>query len=58
VESSRAIITSTLEPIVAIASAAVFLGELLEGLQILGSIIVIGAVALLQFHPEESHAKK
>jgi drug/metabolite transporter (DMT)-like permease len=58
VEPSRAIITSTLEPIVAIASAAVFLGELLEGLQIVGSFIVIGAIVLLQFHPEASHAKK
>lgn len=53
---SRAIITSTLEPVVAIASAAFYLGEYLQPLQILGAAIVLGAIVVLQFHPEEHHA--
>jgi drug/metabolite transporter (DMT)-like permease len=58
VSPTRAMITSSLEPIVAIVSAAIFLGELLEGWQIFGAFIVIAAVLLLQFHPEEPHAQK
>ena len=56
VAPSRAIITSTLEPVVAITSAALFLGEYLQPLQILGAVVVLGAIVLLQFHPEEHHA--
>ena len=56
VAPSRAIITSTLEPVVAISSAAFFLGEFLQPLQILGAVVVIGAIVVLQFHPEEHHA--
>ena len=56
VAPSRAIITSTLEPVVAITSAALFLGEYLQPLQILGAIVVLGAIVLVQFHPEELHA--
>lgn len=56
VAPSRAIITSTLEPVVAISSAAFFLGEFLQPLQILGAFVVIGAIVVLQFHPEEHHA--
>jgi drug/metabolite transporter (DMT)-like permease len=52
---SRAIITSTFEPIVAIVSAAWYLGELLQGLQILGALLVIAAILLLQAHPEEHY---
>jgi len=52
---SRAIITSTFEPIVAIVSAAWYLGELLEGPQILGALLVIAAILLLQAHPEEHY---
>ena len=52
---SRAIITSTFEPIVAIVSAAWYLGELLQGLQIFGALLVIAAILLLQAHPEEHY---
>lgn len=54
---SRAIITSTLEPIVAIASAAIALGELLSPIQILGAVIVLGAIVLLNLRPEEEHRR-
>ncbi len=50
---SRAIITSTLEPIVAIASAALVLGELLTPLQILGAVTVLAAIIMLNLRPEE-----
>ena len=56
VSPSRAIITSTLEPVVAISSAAFFLGEFLQPLQVLGAVVVIGAIVLLQFHPEKHNA--
>jgi drug/metabolite transporter (DMT)-like permease len=56
VSPSRAIITSTIEPVVAICSAALVLGEYLQPLQIAGAVVVIGAIVLLQFHPEEHHA--
>jgi drug/metabolite transporter, DME family len=49
---SRAIITSTLEPIVAIGSAALMLGELLRGPQVLGAGLVIAAIILLQVRRE------
>jgi drug/metabolite transporter (DMT)-like permease len=50
---SRAIITSTLEPVVAIASAAVALGELLTPLQVVGACTVLGAIVILNLRPEE-----
>lgn len=56
VRPSRAIVTSTIEPVVAIGSAALVLGEYLQPLQIVGAIVVIGAVVVVQFHPEERHA--
>ncbi len=46
--ASRAMITSTLEPIVAIVSAALVLDELLEPLQALGAVLVLTAIILLQ----------
>jgi DME family drug/metabolite transporter len=49
---SRAIITGTLEPVVAIFSAALLLGELLTGLQSLGAVIVLVAIGLLQLQRE------
>ena len=49
---SRAVITSTLEPVVAIATAAIILGEALGGLQVLGALLVISAVLLLQVRRE------
>jgi drug/metabolite transporter (DMT)-like permease len=50
---SRAIITSTLEPVVAIGSAAIVLGELLTPLQMLGAVAVLAAIVLLNLRPEE-----
>jgi drug/metabolite transporter (DMT)-like permease len=47
VPPSRAIITSTLEPVVAILSAALIVGELLGPVQVLGALAVIAAIVLL-----------
>lgn len=51
---TRAIITSTLEPVVAIGSAALILGELLEPLQVVGAFLVLTAIVLLQVYREPS----
>lgn len=51
-QASRVIIISTLEPIVAILSAFLILGELMSPSQILGGVMVIGAIFLLQTHQE------
>jgi drug/metabolite transporter (DMT)-like permease len=56
VPPSRAIILSTIEPVVAITSAAIVLREYLQPLQVAGAVVVIGAIVLLQFHPEDHHA--
>ena len=53
VVASRAVITSTLEPVVAMVSAAVFLAELLHPVQIIGAVLVIAAILLLQLRKEE-----
>ncbi len=45
---TRAIITSTLEPVVAITTAYIFLGGTMEALQIAGAVLVIGAIVLLE----------
>ena len=45
---TRAIITSTLEPIVAIATAFIFLGGSMGALQIVGAVLVIGSIILLE----------
>jgi len=45
---SRAIITSTFEPVVAIASAALFIGECVAPLQVAGACLVILAIIVLQ----------
>lgn len=50
---ARAVITSTLEPIVAIASAAFFLGEYLNLMQIVGAVLVLGAIVVLQLRREQ-----
>jgi drug/metabolite transporter (DMT)-like permease len=55
IRPTRAIITSTLEPVVAIVSAALVLGELLQHLQVTGAVLVLVAVVLLQtVSPEEA----
>ena len=53
---SRAIITSTMEPVVAIASAALVLGELLTSLQVVGAVLVLAAIVLLQVRREPGQA--
>ena len=53
IRATRASITSTLEPIVAGFLAYFFLGETLEGLQVLGGAMVIAAIILLQLQSEE-----
>lgn len=50
--ASRAIITATFEPIVAILSAFIILGEVLSRVQILGAVLVIAAIAILQLRQE------
>ncbi|MGA7161491.1 MAG: DMT family transporter [Bacteroidota bacterium] len=45
---TRAIITSTLEPVVAIATAFIFLGGTMGLLQIVGAVLVIGSIILLE----------
>ncbi len=56
VPPSRAVITSTFEPIVAIISSALVLGELLAPLQIAGAIMVLGAIVMLQARNEAAHS--
>jgi drug/metabolite transporter (DMT)-like permease len=53
IRSTRATITSTIEPISAGFIAFIFLGETLEPLQILGGALVIAAIALLQVQTEK-----
>jgi drug/metabolite transporter (DMT)-like permease len=49
---TRAIITSTLEPVVAITTAALFIGERLSLIQLLGAALVIVAIIILQIQKE------
>jgi len=66
VVSSRAIIVSTLEPVTAIATAAIVAGEKLTLLQGAGAALVLGAIVMLQVRrekggeeiQEESHAAR
>jgi drug/metabolite transporter (DMT)-like permease len=52
IRSTRASITSTLEPIMAGVFAFFFLGEVVEPLQLLGGGLVIAAVIMLQIRQE------
>ncbi|MDQ7782886.1 MAG: DMT family transporter [Desulfomonilaceae bacterium] len=54
IRSTRAAVTSTMEPISAGFIAFVFLGEALAPLQIFGAVLVIGAIVLLQVEREHS----
>jgi drug/metabolite transporter (DMT)-like permease len=53
IRSTRAAITATMEPISAGFIAYVFLGEILQPLQIFGGALVVGAIALLQLRREK-----
>jgi drug/metabolite transporter (DMT)-like permease len=55
IRSTRASITATLEPISAGVMAFLFIGEILGPLQIIGGILVIGAVVLLQLRQEKDN---
>ena len=57
VVASRAIITSTLEPVVAMASAAVFLAEGLHPVQVVGALMVVSTILLLQVRREEERIR-
>jgi drug/metabolite transporter (DMT)-like permease len=52
IRSTRASITSTLEPILAGVFAFIFLNEVMEPLQLVGGALVIAAVILLQIRQE------
>jgi drug/metabolite transporter (DMT)-like permease len=52
--ASTASITATLEPVMAAALAFVLLGELIAPAQMLGGLLVIGAVSLLSL-PTHAH---
>jgi drug/metabolite transporter (DMT)-like permease len=54
ITASRAIITATFEPIVAIAGSFLILSEVLSLTQIVGALIVIAAIAVLQIRQEDS----
>jgi drug/metabolite transporter (DMT)-like permease len=51
IEPTRAIITSTLEPVVAIMSAFFVLGGTLDFIQTVGVVLVLAAIGLLQVKP-------
>lgn len=51
---SRAVITSTLEPVIAIVTASMVLGEVLSPVQSLGAALVIAAIILLQVRREKT----
>jgi drug/metabolite transporter (DMT)-like permease len=51
IRPTRAGVTATLEPIAAGVIAYLFLGEVLDGWQILGGAVVIAAIILLQTKP-------
>lgn len=52
-DPTRAVVTSCLEPVFAISLAALFLGERLDGSQVLGVVIVLAATIAIQL-PERS----
>ncbi|MCP4348800.1 MAG: EamA family transporter [Desulfobacterales bacterium] len=52
IRSTRASITATLEPITAGVISYIFLGEIMDFLQITGGILVIGSVVMLQLKQE------
>jgi drug/metabolite transporter (DMT)-like permease len=53
IQASRASIVSTLEPVTAIVSAYLFIGEKLNSVQALGAVVVLAAVGLLEIRREE-----
>jgi len=56
-DSTRAIVTSCLEPVFSILIAAVFLGELVGGVQVVGIVIVLTATVLVQMTGREERVE-
>ena len=54
IQPTHASITATLEPISAGIIAALFLGEVMAPLQIIGGLIVIGSIIILQLNTTEN----
>lgn len=54
IQSSKAIIISTLEPVVAIVSEWLFLGGRMGPIQIVGAVCVLAAIILLQRDPAQN----
>jgi drug/metabolite transporter (DMT)-like permease len=52
-DATRAIVTSCLEPVFAILLAAAFVGESLNGLQVVGIVVVLVATIVVQRSPRE-----
>jgi Permeases of the drug/metabolite transporter (DMT) superfamily len=52
--ASRAVITATFEPIIAIISAFFIVQEILNPVQVIGAILVLAAIGILQLKQEES----
>lgn len=56
-DPTRAIVTSCLEPVFAILVAAIALGETVNGIQILGIVVTLGATVLVQLpEPQKGNA--
>jgi len=58
IQSTRASITATMEPVLAGVIAYFFLNESLEALQLVGIVLVIGSILLLQIRQDPSSAEK
>jgi len=54
IQASKAIITSMLEPVVAIISEVLFLNGHMSGLQVAGAVLVLAAIMLLQVNAAEA----
>jgi len=57
-DPTRAIVTSCLEPVFSILIAAIFLSELLTGLQVAGVVIVLAATVLVQMGPPPERKRR
>lgn len=54
-DATRAIVTSCLEPVFSIVIAALFLGEIVGPLQVVGIVIVLAATILVQMPDRKTH---
>lgn len=56
-ESSRASITATIEPVIAVLIGIFFLGDQLTLWQVLGIVFILGAVISIQFETDSDQEK-